>query len=248
MADFKWQLYGGATRPDAVSGLDERFKTALAQLYATAPPEIQKELGLTSAYRSKAVQQQLWDKSDKTGKTVAAPGRSKHNFGKAADLYGFGLKDKGNVSQATKDWVKANSKAHNLYFPMSYEPWHIQLAADGGGAQPQAQAVMPSGQQLTTLMSKDKLETMKPSFAPVGDAATRPEPVRAWAPVDTHYIPGIEVSSKDNEKKPSKYKKLANTMAELSKPQGDNALWGWIQAAMQPRSAQQFEWPGSGRV
>jgi hypothetical protein len=124
-----YKLSGGATRADAISGLDPAFNQALIALYNAAPPEVQRELGLTSAYRSIARQQELWNASDKSGKWVAAPGKSKHNFGLAADLTGFGLKEgAGAVSQATKDWVRANAAKYNLAFPMAHEPWHIELA------------------------------------------------------------------------------------------------------------------------
>ena len=124
---WPYKLYDGATRPDAISGLDRRFSEALIRLFNSAPPEVQRELALQSAYRSIERQQELWDKSDKTGKWVAPPGKSKHNFGTAADLYGFGLSGNNSVSQGTKDWVKANAGAQGLYFPMGHEPWHIQL-------------------------------------------------------------------------------------------------------------------------
>ena len=128
-----YKLYGGATRPDAISGLDPRFSEALMALYAAAPPEVQAQLGLNSAYRSPEVQQALWNKSDKTGRTVAAPGKSKHQSGTAADLFGFGLGGNSSVDAATRQWVAENAGAHGLYFPMSYEPWHIQLRGEGGG-------------------------------------------------------------------------------------------------------------------
>ena len=124
---WPYKLYGGAQRPDAITGLDRRFSEALVRLYNAAPPEVQRELALNSAYRSAAVQQELWDKSDKTGHSVAAPGKSKHQFGLAADLYGFGLGGNNSVSQQTRDWVNANAQAQGLYFPMEHEPWHIQL-------------------------------------------------------------------------------------------------------------------------
>lgn len=135
LAKLAYKLYGGAAaRPDSVSGFNPAFHSALAQLYAAAAPEIQRELGITSGYRSKAVQQALWDASDKTGRTVARPGKSHHNFGTAADLYGMGLGGKGNlVSDATKNWVHQNAGQFGLYFPMSYEPWHIQLKGEGQG-------------------------------------------------------------------------------------------------------------------
>jgi D-alanyl-D-alanine carboxypeptidase len=132
---FPYRLVGGATRPDALQ-FNPAFNQALLDLYASAPADVQRELALTSGYRSPAVQQVLWDKSDKTGRNVAAPGKSKHQHGTAADLFGFGLGGDSSVSQATKDWVKANAGVHNLYFPMGHEPWHIQLRADGSAVSP----------------------------------------------------------------------------------------------------------------
>jgi hypothetical protein len=141
---FAYRLEGGAARPDAVTGMDPAFRTALMSLYANAPPEVQKELGLTSAFRSHQRQQELWDASDKSGKMVAKPGTSKHESGTAADLLGFGLKGGGNaVSQATRDWVKANAGKYNLAFPMDYEPWHVQLASSPSGATGTATAAAP---------------------------------------------------------------------------------------------------------
>lgn len=128
-----YQLTGGATRPDAISGLNPSFSQALTALYESAPPEVQAELGLSSAYRSPERQRELYEASDKSGKMVAAPGKSKHNHGTAADLSGFGLKGGGSgVSDATKNWVHSNAGRFGLTFPMDYEPWHIQLAGDGG--------------------------------------------------------------------------------------------------------------------
>ena len=133
MAAWPYKLYGGATRADAISGLDRRFSDAMLQLYNAAPPGVQRELGLNSAYRNAAIQQELWDKSDKSGHSVARPGKSKHQHGTAADLYGFGLKGGAQVSPETRAWVHANAANHGLYFPMSHEPWHIQLVDRHGG-------------------------------------------------------------------------------------------------------------------
>ena len=129
---FPYKLYGGATREDAISGLAPAFREALLRMYAAAPPEVQAELGLNSAYRSPERQQELWNASDKTGRMVARPGKSRHNKGDAVDLYGFGLGGgKTNlVSQATRDWVNQNAGAHGFEFPMSYEPWHMQMKAE----------------------------------------------------------------------------------------------------------------------
>jgi D-alanyl-D-alanine carboxypeptidase len=134
---FPYRLTGGALRPDAISGLNANFRSALTNLYNAAPPEIQKYLGLTSAYRNNDVQRALWNASDKTGRTVAAPGHSMHNLGLAADLSGMGVKGNAGVPRNIIDWVHQNAGQYGLTFPMSYEPWHVQLAknligSDGG--------------------------------------------------------------------------------------------------------------------
>jgi hypothetical protein len=142
-AAFPYKLYGGATREDAITGMNRQFSDALIQLYNAAPPEVQKELGLNSAYRSKEIQQQLWDKSDKTGRRVAAPGKSRHQHGEAADLFGFGL-TKDQVSQTTRDWVAQNATKYGLGFPVQGEPWHIQLMRAQGQAGPGARPASPA--------------------------------------------------------------------------------------------------------
>jgi D-alanyl-D-alanine carboxypeptidase len=166
MAALPYRLYGGATRPDALN-FNPGFSDALAALYAAAPPDVQRELGLNSGYRSRAVQEKLFNASDKTGHSVARPGHSKHESGSAADLYGFGLSGGPSVSDATKAWVKANADKHGLYFPMSYEPWHIQLrdgatpstGVDGGGGsgvgQVMASAVDPTAMAMAMMEGQD---------------------------------------------------------------------------------------------
>lgn len=79
---------------------------------------------VSSGYRSIAEQTALWNRSDKSGRMVARPGSSMHNFGLAADL-----------APATTAQARAMASMFGLYFPMSYEPWHIQPvgAKRGGG-------------------------------------------------------------------------------------------------------------------
>lgn len=133
---LRYKLYGGAQRPDAITGLAPDFAARLEALYNAAPPEVQAELGLNSAYRSVARQKELWDQSDKSGRMVARPGQSHHNKGDAVDLWGFGLGNKVDLaSQGTRDWVVANLAKYGLERPMSYEPWHVQPMANfAGGA------------------------------------------------------------------------------------------------------------------
>lgn len=80
---------------------------------------------VNSGYRSVEEQWRLWNASDKTGRMVAYPGRSRHNAGTAADL-----------APSTTPAHRALARAFGLYFPMSYEPWHIQPLARGGIVKP----------------------------------------------------------------------------------------------------------------
>ncbi len=111
---------GGATRPDSFTGMDQRFSSALDRMIAAAPPDVGKQLRVGSGYRSIERQRQLWEASDKSGKMVARPGGSQHNFGRAADLKYLG--------GDAKSWVHQNAGNYGLAFPMDYEPWHIELA------------------------------------------------------------------------------------------------------------------------
>lgn len=120
---------GGATRPDSFSGMNPQFAAALTQMFENAPPNIQDQLRVSSGFRSIARQQQLWDASDKTGKMVARPGHSQHNHGMAADLQ--------YLDPAARAWAQQNASKYGLAFPMSYEPWHVELA----GARGQSSAV-----------------------------------------------------------------------------------------------------------
>lgn len=146
---------GAATRADSLTGLTPDFQSALAQMFAAAPPD----LGLTinSAYRSPELQAQLWDQAlakygspEAARKWVAPPGRSQHGHGNAGDL-GYG-------GPGAREWAHANAGNFGLAFPLSNEDWHIELAgARGGGGAParaapidpqmaqQAMAMMPGG-------------------------------------------------------------------------------------------------------
>jgi len=111
---------GGITGNTA--GLNPEFLRRLG----TWNPAVGNRYSVSSGYRSYEQQLALWNASDKTGRTVAAPGKSMHNSGLAADLAP-------NTSAADQ----AVGQAHGLYWPMSYEPWHVQpigLAGSGGGA------------------------------------------------------------------------------------------------------------------
>jgi hypothetical protein len=132
--EFDWSRYaaGGATRPDSFSGMNPQFSTALANMFSSAPPEIQGQLQVKSGFRSPERQAQLWQEAlQKYGspaaarKWVAPPGRSQHNSGNAADL--------GYLAPSALQWAHANAKRFGLAFPLSNENWHVELAGARGG-------------------------------------------------------------------------------------------------------------------
>jgi len=170
---------GGATRPDSFSGMDAKFSGALARMIESAPPEVQKQMRIGSGYRSIERQQQLWDASDKSGKMVARPGRSQHNFGRAADLKYLG--------DDAKAWVHQNAANYGLNFPMSYEPWHIELAGARGMSNPARQ---PSGPDERTPAAgyetaPEMAGTINPSqqlLQQIGDGGQQPGSDMAYKP------------------------------------------------------------------
>lgn len=134
MSIWDWSPYltGGGTRPDAMSGLMPEFNTALQGMFAAAPPEIQGNLRVTSAFRSPEVQAKLWQDAlakygspEEARKWVAPPGKSQHNHGNAADLK--------YLSPEAQAWAHDNASKYGLSFPLSNENWHIELATARGG-------------------------------------------------------------------------------------------------------------------
>ena len=87
------------------------------------------DIRIYSGYRSPERQGQLFEEAVKkygseaaARKWVAPPGKSRHNFGGAADLrYG---------SDEARKWAHENAPQFGLNFRMSYEPWHIELNSD----------------------------------------------------------------------------------------------------------------------
>jgi hypothetical protein len=111
--------------------LDRRFAPALQQYFNAYPG-----LGAYSGYRSIEHQRQLWLNSDRTGHTVAAPGHSQHNFGRAADLEYNGVRlDR--LPPETQAMLHQGAAQFGLTYPMSYEAWHVEPIGARGGANPQ---------------------------------------------------------------------------------------------------------------
>lgn len=123
--------------------LDDSFADNLAALIQDAPPSIRAGLGLGSAYRSNERQVALFENSDKTGRTVAFPAGyekpdgsiakgSNHLHGRAVDLTYNGQRlDK--APKEVVDWVHQNASKYGMFFPMGYEPWHIEPTGGRSG-------------------------------------------------------------------------------------------------------------------
>jgi hypothetical protein len=129
MADFDWSPYavGGATRPDALSGMNAQFRAALQGLISSAPSGIRQQLQVFSGYRSPTKQAELYNRAlqkygspEAARRWVAPPNKSQHNKGMAADLK--------YLSPQAMKWVRENAPAHGLSFPLRNEPWHVELA------------------------------------------------------------------------------------------------------------------------
>lgn len=113
----------------AYDNLDPSFSSSLVAFINASGGKVRPGSG----YRSYEEQAQLYAdwKNGVPGQARAArPGHSQHNFGMAMDLQ-FG--------PGGREWAHENAARFGLYFPMSDEPWHIQLAgtpagvAGGGG-------------------------------------------------------------------------------------------------------------------
>jgi hypothetical protein len=136
-----WSPYtvGGATRPDAISGLDPNMQQAVWNMLQAAQND-GLNLRITSAYRSPELQAQLWENAlakygdpEIADNWVARPGASMHNKGMAVDFAGPGglLRD---ANSPEAQWIRANAERFGLAVPMEWEPWQVELAGARSGA------------------------------------------------------------------------------------------------------------------
>ncbi|KQQ85072.1 M15 family metallopeptidase [Aureimonas sp. Leaf324] len=126
-------LLGAGKSQGHISGLNDRFATALTSMLDAAPAAVQSAITINSGFRSVARQAELFDAALKkygsvaaARKWVAPPGNSQHNKGMAADL-GYG-------SSSAREWIHANAGKYGLAFPLGNENWHIELAGARGGS------------------------------------------------------------------------------------------------------------------
>ena len=108
-------LNGAAHRSDSYSSMKRDFRNRLDALYAAMPAQYRRGFGVTSGYRSEAMQNRLRRAPHKRG--YVAMGKSHHTIGDAADLH---------ASSGCFRWMKSHSRQFGLYFPMIWERWHIQ--------------------------------------------------------------------------------------------------------------------------
>ena len=112
----------GGQDPAHVENLNADFASRLNAMFAASPGG----LTINSGFRTVKRQQELWDAAlakygdpEIADNWVARPGTSNHNSGAAVDL--------GYASPDVQKWVHDNAGAYGLNFPMSHEPWHIEM-------------------------------------------------------------------------------------------------------------------------
>lgn len=102
-------------------------------------------IGINSGYRSPERQAQLWEQAlakygdpEVADNWVARPGKSHHGKGIAADL------DFGDDPGARR-WIHAHAAQFGLFFPMDWEPWHIEPTGANSLADRGAYTTPPPG-------------------------------------------------------------------------------------------------------
>lgn len=136
-----------------ITDLQPKMASAMQRMIAAAPPEIRAKIRIDSGARTPQRQYELikaklskedaaslaqyvakagpetgtamWAKANPAaaqargiGRMIALPGRSLHQHGYAIDL----ARD-----PQAEAWLHKNAGRFGLYYPMHYEPWHIEL-------------------------------------------------------------------------------------------------------------------------
>ena len=148
---------GGGARPDALTGLNPQFTQSIASLLQNAPPEVQNQVRISSAYRSPQRQSEILSGvlTKRVGPEAAAQWGSYVQqangdviaAGEAARpwLRGLGITkwvappgssnhqkgvavDLQYLNPAATQWMHQNAPKHGLNFPLSNEDWHLEPA------------------------------------------------------------------------------------------------------------------------
>lgn len=138
---------------DHATGLNPQFAGPLGQFLNEAR-QAGMNIQIGSGYRSVQRQKELWESAlgrygspSEARRWVAPPGRSRHNFGTAADLWVNGRKLGEPGTERETQWAHANASKYGLGFRMGHEPWHIEPGS-GGFYNEQG---MPMGQGLGSM-------------------------------------------------------------------------------------------------
>ncbi|KQT52271.1 MULTISPECIES: M15 family metallopeptidase [unclassified Aureimonas] len=217
MSNWDWSRYavGGATRPDSFTGMRPEFSSSLQALFAAAPPELGLQVG--SGYRSVERQRQLWEASDKSGRMVARPGGSRHNHGDAADLSAAGKRlDK--ASPEARQWVHDNAERYGLTFPMSWEPWHIELIGARGTKKAEASPLVSAVAEQAAPRGAAAAVAGLASGGQPGPAAPQTPPPSG----ESMAAPTVNIGIK-----PKRDTKLLDAMLANAMRQGSQAQNGW---------------------
>jgi len=202
-----------ATLEGATPGL----RSAVERMIA----ESNGKLTLTSGFRSNAEQQRLWDASDKSGTWVAAPGKSNHEKGAAADIGG------------DLDYLRRVAPRYGLHTPMEWEPWHVELAGEtrydvgAHGTAPEGFTPGPVATPMDTLMSMMGGE-MQPAFA--YQLSARPSGgTMAMRPGDAPLVAGPEDTVLDAFRLAVRSKESGGDYGAIGSP----TRWGTAKGAYQ---------------
>lgn len=143
-------------RPDAVSGLNSDFACRLAK-FIKAAASAGHDITIGSGYRSIAHQASLYQgfqAAGGRGAPVAAPGKSRHNYGIAADIryngqhsnFGAGARNTQICIERLPacKWAHQNAASLGLRYPMAVEPWHIEPSGSIMGGSPQSDGYFQS--------------------------------------------------------------------------------------------------------
>lgn len=198
-------------RTSHITGLNQNFASALERMIAAAPEGIRGNLGLLSGFRSVDRQRELFNQAVKkygseraARKWVAPAGKSKHNHGGAMDLR--------YADPRARKWAHANASRFNLNFPMSHEPWHIELSKNAGGG---AIGVVPG----------TPVEAPKPVSGPGVNAPFRGLPGAPNVPSEAiGVVPGMRDVPPANS---PLGQALANMAAELTKAPAASRVSGY---------------------
>jgi len=162
----------------SIDNLDEAFATNLATMIQDAPPSIRDGLGITSGHRSREHQERLFAASDRSGRMVARPGRSNHEVradgtAKAVDLNWNGRRlDK--APKEVVDWVHKNAGNYGMYFPMSWEKWHIEpVGSRGDSAAGPGATIRPRGPGVAGRVGLPSYDQIEEQLSQISDLDER---------------------------------------------------------------------------